>query len=166
MGLYTYLLEHHPEARRNRVIHDMQQSRFGVAGFSSLAHETSGLVSDAGFVFSVVRTRGQSLPSYRVDGVLRQGVFYDPGTVDTTSYSRPLSMLYSMQQNKIVTRESIGSTRRSGGPVQAKTSGGNSKPSRPTRSGQTSKPFWSNGKPKCKKGFRYDFKRKLCVKIK
>jgi len=40
------------------------------------------------------------------------------------------------------------------------------KPSRPTRSGQTSKPFWSNGKPKCKKGFRYDFKRKLCVKIK
>lgn len=40
------------------------------------------------------------------------------------------------------------------------------KPSRPTRSGQTSKPFWANGKPKCKKGFRYDFKRKLCVKIK
>ncbi|AXH78952.1 MAG: hypothetical protein [Circular genetic element sp.] len=33
-------------------------------------------------------------------------------------------------------------------------------------SGQTSKPFWSKGKPKCKKGFRYDFKRKLCVKIK
>ena len=40
------------------------------------------------------------------------------------------------------------------------------KPSKPTRSGSTSKPFWSSGKPKCKKGFRYDFKRKLCVKIK
>jgi hypothetical protein len=40
------------------------------------------------------------------------------------------------------------------------------KPSRPGSSGQTSKPFWSKGKPKCKKGFRYDFKRKLCVKIK
>jgi hypothetical protein len=39
-------------------------------------------------------------------------------------------------------------------------------PSKPTRSGSTSKPFWANGKPKCKKGFRYDFKRKLCVKIK
>ena len=38
------------------------------------------------------------------------------------------------------------------------------KPSKPTRSGSTSKPFWSSGKPKCKKGFRYDFKRKLCVK--
>ena len=41
-----------------------------------------------------------------------------------------------------------------------------SEPSRPVSSGQTSKPFWANGKPKCKKGFRYDFKRKLCVKIK
>jgi hypothetical protein len=40
------------------------------------------------------------------------------------------------------------------------------KPSRRASPGQTSKPFWSNGKPKCKKGFRYDFKRKLCVKIK
>ncbi len=40
------------------------------------------------------------------------------------------------------------------------------KPSKPIRSGSTSKPFWSSGKPKCKKGFRYDFKRKLCVKIK
>jgi hypothetical protein len=49
--------------------------------------------------------------------------------------------------------------------VPPKTSGG-TKPSKPTRSGSTSKPFWSSGKPKCKKGFRYDFKRKLCVKIK
>ena len=40
-----------------------------------------------------------------------------------------------------------------------------SRPSRPTSSGQTSKPFWSSGKPKCKKGYRYDFRRKLCVKI-
>jgi len=27
----------------------------------------------------------------------------------------------------------------------------------------TFKPFWQNGKPKCKKGYKYDFKRKLCV---
>ena len=40
------------------------------------------------------------------------------------------------------------------------------KPSRPGSPGQTFKPFWTQGKPKCKKGFRYDFKRKLCVKIK
>lgn len=29
---------------------------------------------------------------------------------------------------------------------------------------QTLKPFWSSGKPKCRKGYRYDFKRKMCVK--
>lgn len=57
-------------------------------------------------------------------------------------------------------------SRPSGRPVKPKTLRGNNKPSRPVSSGQTSKPFWSNGKPKCKKGFRYDFKRKLCVKIK
>ena len=57
-------------------------------------------------------------------------------------------------------------SRPSGRPVKPKTLRGNNKPSRPVSSGQTSKPFWANGKPKCKKGFRYDFKRKLCVKIK
>ncbi len=51
-------------------------------------------------------------------------------------------------------------------PVKPKTLRGNNKPSRPVSSGQTSKPFWSKGKPKCKKGFRYDFNRKICVKIK
>ena len=50
-------------------------------------------------------------------------------------------------------------------PVKPKTLRGN-KTFKTGSSGQTSKPFWSQGKPKCKKGFRYDFKRKLCVKIK
>jgi len=30
----------------------------------------------------------------------------------------------------------------------------------------TRNPYWVNGKPKCKSGFRYDFKRRLCIKIK
>ena len=34
----------------------------------------------------------------------------------------------------------------------------------PPGGAQTLKPFWSNGKPKCRKGYRYDFKRKMCVK--
>ena len=34
----------------------------------------------------------------------------------------------------------------------------------PPRGAQTLEPFWSNGKPKCRKGYRYDFKRKMCVK--
>jgi hypothetical protein len=40
-------------------------------------------------------------------------------------------------------------------PVEPKTPGGN----------KTFKPFWQNGKPKCKKGYRYDYKRKLCVRM-
>ena len=39
-------------------------------------------------------------------------------------------------------------------PVEPKTLGGTN----------TFKPFWQNGKPKCRKGYRYDYKRKLCVK--
>jgi hypothetical protein len=34
----------------------------------------------------------------------------------------------------------------------------------PPGGAQTLKPFWSEGKPKCRKGYRYDFKRKMCVK--
>jgi len=37
--------------------------------------------------------------------------------------------------------------------VEPRTLGGN----------KTFKPFWQNGKPKCRKGYKYDFKRKLCV---
>jgi hypothetical protein len=45
-----------------------------------------------------------------------------------------------------------------------KTRGG-TKSSRAAKSApSTVKPFWSNGKPKCRKGYRYDFKRKMCVK--
>jgi hypothetical protein len=44
-----------------------------------------------------------------------------------------------------------------------KTRGG-TKSSGNTKVLQTSKPFWSNGKPKCPKGYRYDFKRKMCVR--
>lgn len=44
-----------------------------------------------------------------------------------------------------------------------KTPGG-TKSSRGAKSPQMLKPFWSNGKPKCRKGYRYDFKRKMCVK--
>ena len=44
-----------------------------------------------------------------------------------------------------------------------KTRGG-TKSSRAAKSAQTLKPFWSDGKPKCRKGYRYDFKRKMCVK--
>jgi len=67
------------------------------------------------------------------------------------------------QQEK--SRGQDGKSGSSGPSVPPKTPRG-TKPSRRASPGKTSKPFWSNGKPKCKKGFRYDYKRKLCVKIK
>jgi hypothetical protein len=51
----------------------------------------------------------------------------------------------------------IGGTKREDSSVAPKSS-------RAAGAAQTLKPFWSNGKPKCRKGYRYDFKRKMCVK--
>ncbi len=48
--------------------------------------------------------------------------------------------------------------------VQVPKTRGGTRSSRGAKSPQTLKPFWSNGKPKCRKGYRYDFKRKMCVK--
>jgi len=71
----------------------------------------------------------------------------------------------SMLFDKLQSRSQDEKSRPSGRPVKPKTLRGN-KTFKTGSSGQMSKPFWANGKPKCKKGFRYDFKRKLCVKIK
>ncbi|MBA7544599.1 hypothetical protein ES705_36960 [subsurface metagenome] len=169
MGIYSYLMEHSPEARRNRV--QMAFLEFGFQeGVSTGIHETVGFAKDAaslvglGILIATPVDEGAALVSLTSPSVamtsgalLGKGIFYDPGRVDPHSYA--------MTRYRTVTRNSIGSIRRSGGPVQAKTSGG-TKTFKTGSSGQSSKPFWSNGKPKCKKGFRYDFKRKLCVKIK
>ena len=88
MGIVTWMIEHHPQARMNRVIYDMQQSRGGVAGFTSFGHETHGFMSDALTVGAAIITRGASITSQssQVNMVLGQGLFYDPGKIDVTSY--------------------------------------------------------------------------------
>jgi hypothetical protein len=159
----SYVLEHHPQARMNRVIYDMQQSRGGVAGFKSFGRESLGFATDVSTIGQALISRGRSLSGKtRTDAGMRQGLFYDPGEVDFTSYGITGYYIQQLSQSRSQDEKS----RPSGRPVKPKTLRGNSKPSRPVSSGQTSKPFWSKGKPKCKKGFRYDFKRKLCVKIK
>jgi hypothetical protein len=158
MGLYTYFIEHSPQARANRIELSFVKHGFR-AGVDSAFHESFGFAQDAVFVGGVMLTRGGSLVSPRTVTSLisGSGFFYDPGKLDPSSV-RLYGSLQSRSQD-----EKSGALAPS---VKPKTLRGNSKPSRPTRSGQTSKPFWANGKPKCKKGFRYDFKRKLCVKIK
>ena len=167
MGLYTYLMEHSPVARQQRVTSSFMYGGFS-QGISSGFHESIGFGRDAvsllgiGVLLATPIDESAAIvsltsPSVAMTsaGILQKGLFYDPGKLDP----------YSIGLSRIVTRSSIRSSRRSGGPVEAKTSR-DTKSSKPgTSQGQTSKPFWSKGMPKCKKGFRYDFKRKLCVKI-
>ena len=105
---------------------------------------------------------------YRGGQLVRRGL----GRFGSIKILESLTDLYSFGQKSVDMYthfgKSSGQHRKSGTSVpsvRAKTSGG-TKPSRRASPGKTSKPFWSKGKPKCKKGFRYDYKRKLCVKIK
>jgi hypothetical protein len=146
----------------NRVVYDMQQSRGGVAGFRSFAHESAGFVSDVATIGQALVTRGMSLTSQKtsVDVTLRQGLFYDPEEVDVTSYG--VLGYYQLQLEKEQSpRQDMTSVIKTG---QIPKTRGGTKSSGSTKVLQTSKPFWSNGKPKCPKGFRYDFKRKMCVR--
>ena len=158
MGVYTYLMEHSPQARANRVELDFAMHGFS-AGVYSLLHESKGFAQDSIFVGGVLLTRGGSLvtPGTITSASTGTGFFYDPGVLDPSSVRLYGSLSQSRSQDE--------KSRPSGRSVKPKTLRGNNKPSRPVSSGQTSKPFWANGKPKCKKGFRYDFKRRLCVKI-
>ena len=164
MGIYTWMLEHHPEARMNRVIHDMQMSRGGAAGFKSFGHETKGFVSDVATIGLAVYTRGLSLTSQKtqVDAVLGQGIFYDPGVIDPSSYSFTVRDL--SRRNIKSPRQDMTLPGTPGRQIPKTRGGTKSFRGSATAGPQTLKPFWSNGKPKCRKGYRYDFKRKMCVK--
>jgi len=164
MGVWSWITEHHPQARMNRVIYDFQQDPSGLGGFKSLGHESMGFASDAVTVGLAVYTRGASLASQKtqVNLVLGQGIFYDPGKVDVTSYGVTGYYLKQLQENAKSPGQDATSPVISGGQGPKKPGGTIS--SRGAKSPQTLKPFWSNGKPKCRKGYRYDFKRKMCVK--
>ena len=163
MGVWSWIVEHHPQARMNRVIYDMQQSRGGSAGFKSLGHESMGFLSDAATVGLAFYTRGLSLTTQKtqVNAVLGQGLFYDPGKVDVTSYGVTGYNLKLLQEKGKSPRQD---TLTSPPDVRVPKTRGGTKSSRGAIAPQTLKPFWSNGKPKCRKGYRYDFKRKMCVK--
>ena len=160
-------MEHSPVARQKRVQSSFLYGGLG-AGFDSAFHESYGFSRDAASLAGIAILLATPIdeaagvvsltsPSVGMTSAafFRTGLFYDPGKLDPYSIGLP-------RQSRSQDEKSRASSRS----VKPKTLRGNSKPSRQTRSGQTSKPFWSQGKPKCKKGFRYDFKRKLCVKIK
>ncbi len=171
MGLKSWIAEHHLEARKNRVVYDSMQVGMGERGvYSALrssGSETSKFLGDAVFIVSAIRSRGNSLSGRaQVDATLKQGIFYDPGYVDSSSYGSigylAIHAGKVRAENKL-RRDSIGILPSREISSQAKTTSG-TKSSRGRSLPQMLKPFWSNGKPKCRKGYRYDFKRKMCVK--
>ncbi len=164
MGIFTWTVEHHPQARMNRVIYDMQQAESdgSMRGFKSLAHETSGFMLDAVTVGAAIVTRGASITSQssQVNFVLGQGIFYDPGEIDVSSYGATGYYMLKLQQEQSLRQDTLTSTPG----VQVPKTRSGTKSSRAAGAAQTLKPFWSDGLPKCRKGYRYDFKRKMCVK--
>lgn len=168
---WTWITEHHPEARKNRVVYDWMQVVRGERGvysaFRSSVSETSKFAGDAFFIGSAIWTRGGSLAGKgQADAALRQGIWYDPGVIDESSYGT-FGYVAITQKKQLadlkLRRESIGNIPIRGMSSQAKTAPGTNS-SRGAKSPQTLQPFWSSGKPKCRKGYRYDFKRKMCVK--
>lgn len=144
----------------NRVVYEMKQSPG--SGVKQFVHESVGFGSDVNFILGAFFTRGQSLTGRtQTDVVLRQGIFYDPMVID---YRSTLGgQLAEHQRTKKSPRQDMTLPGFPGRQIP-KTRGG-TKSSRAAKSApSTVKPFWSNGKPKCREGYRYDFKRKLCVK--
>lgn len=169
LGLVTWSLEHSPLMRYQRVKSAYISHGFSIRTARSAKRESGGFLSDQKFLASMgllALTPGPDellftppiVYASMIDAQKGEGIFYDPGSIS------PSNLGMGIARYRKSTSSSMRSSR-SGGPVSAKTASATRKPSRPTSSGQTSKPFWSSGKPKCKKGYRYDFRRKLCVKI-
>lgn len=171
MGVVSWMSEHSPKARFDRVVSGIFAYNEGTSATSPkdyynfimssgklFAHETSGFGQDMAFMGGVVFSRGGSLvtPQTVTAASTGQGFFYDPGVINPDSLI-PFSGMLKKQSPRQDTLTSTSDDR------VPKTRGG-TKSSRGAKSPQTLKPFWSNGKPKCRKGYRYDFKRKMCVK--
>jgi hypothetical protein len=162
MGVGTWFVEHSPIYRAKRVLSTTYYEGFR-AGHASLGHELKGYGGDQIFGAGVAAmllfpgpadefTLGPTL-GWTMKAIGNEGVFYDPGTYDSYSFGMP--RIKQSPRQDVTSATSAGQT--------PKTRGG-TKSSRAAKSAPTLKPFWSNGKPKCRKGYRYDFKRKMCVK--
>ena len=91
------------------------------------------------------------------------------GRFGTAKIVDSLMDIYSFGQKSVDMYQHFGQSPRqdtltSTSDVRVPKTRGGTKSSRAAGAAQTLKPFWSNGKPKCRKGYRYDFKRKMCVK--
>jgi len=87
------------------------------------------------------------------------GVLYGPAVFGVPTLS---GMALQLLLNNWSSRQDMTSVTKTGQIPKTRDGTKSSRVAKSTPS--TVKPFWSNGKPKCREGYRYDFKRKLCVK--
>jgi len=137
-------------------------------GASYIAQDLGEKLITYGSVATALFFKGAPTQLYRLPGAL--GGRLTAGKIFRTygGYFSPFPSLGMIALGELYSR-----TKKSPGRAVADTSIGGSKredsrvtpkSSRAAPAAQTLKPFWSNGKPKCRKGYRYDFKRKMCVK--
>ena len=129
-------------------------------GYRSL-YESAVIASTVALLFPGTFTQLRGVP-YLFRGQLtgsQIGALYGPTILGVPTFTG-MAIDYLLSRKESSRQDTPTST--SG--VQVPKTRGGTKSSRGAKSPQTLKPFWSNGKPKCRKGYRYDFKRKMCVK--
>jgi hypothetical protein len=119
------------------------------------------------------RLRGRSEAQGRVfRGFTSQGGFYSSDIVAASPYLDPLTspMVWvgtgQIRSYEPIIRTSFGPSKSTSQDKKSGRSRSSVLPKTGVGNFRSRRPYWVNGKPKCKSGFRYDFKRKLCVKIK
>ncbi|AXH79208.1 MAG: hypothetical protein [Circular genetic element sp.] len=137
-------------------------------GASYIAQDLGEKLITYGSVGSALFFKGAPTQLYRLPGALggrltatkifrTYGGYFSPFPSLGMIALRELYSLIEKSPSRAVADTSIGGSKREDARATLN-------PSRGAKSPQTLKPFWSNGKPKCRKGYRYDFKRKMCVK--
>jgi len=124
-------------------------------------YEKVVLASTTALLFPGIFTQLRGVP-YLFRGQLTAsqiGALYGPTILGVPTFTG-MAIDYFLSRKKSPRQDTLTS---SPGVRVPKTRGG-TRSSRAAGAAQTLKPFWSNGKPKCRKGYRYDFKRKMCVR--
>ncbi len=129
-------------------------------GFRS-QYEKAVLASTTALLFPGIFTQLRGVPFlFRGQLTVSQiGALYGPTLLGVPTFTGMaidflLSRKESPRQDTLTSTPDVRVPKTRGGTISSRAAG----------AAQTLKPFWSNGKPKCRKGYRYDFKRKMCVK--
>jgi len=129
-------------------------------GFRS-QYEQIVMASTAALLFPGIFTQVRGVPFlFRGQLTVSQiGALYGPTLLGVPTFTG-MAIDFLLSRKESPRQDTLTSTP----DVRVPKTRGGTRSSRAAGAAQTLKPFWSNGKPKCRKGYRYDFKFKMCVK--